>query len=222
VKSWTRPDGRCFVFGEPDGVLPPGRVHVMAAEGDRARLALLKSLGFAQTRREFLLRLPSDPDRWSVGDVARPPGIAFRPADQVDETRLRLLDDLLRQEVPGTDGWRWDEEAFREETYESPHFDPKTYFVAVADDEEYVGIARVWMRPEKPRLGFIGVRADWRRRGLARSLVAAVLTVVRERGIPEVQAEVDETNLPSRMLLARFGAQWVATSVELVRQQSSV
>jgi RimJ/RimL family protein N-acetyltransferase len=134
---------------------------------------------------------------------------------------LRLLDDLLRQDVPGSDGWRWDEKGFHEETYESPDFDPTTYLGAVDGDGEYLGIARIWMKPQQPRLGFIGVRADWRRRGLARALVAAVLTVLHERGLPEVRTEVDETNVSSRTLLARFGGQTIATSLELVREAAT-
>ena len=218
MEFWIRPDGRCFVFGVPDGDLPEGRAYATAEGADRERIRRLKSFGFAETRREFVLRLPTDPNRWSVSDVAPPPGVELRPADQLDETRLRLLDDALRQDVPGTDGWRWDEQGFREETYQSPHFDPRTYLVAVDDDGEYVGLARVWMRPEQPRLGFVGVRAEWRRKGLARALTAAVLRVVHDRGLTEVRTDVDETNIASRALLARFGGQTVATSVELVRE----
>jgi GNAT superfamily N-acetyltransferase len=218
VKSWTRPDGRRFVVGEPDGDLPAGRLYATADEGDTVRLRQLEGLGFARHRREVVLRLPTDPRRWRERAAAPPGGVELRQADRVDETRLRLLDDLLRHDVPGTDGWRWDEAGFREETYASPHFDPATYLVAVDAADDYLGIARVWMRRPRPRLGFVGVRADRRRQGLARALVAAVLLEVHERGLPEVGTEVDETNTASRALLAGFDGEPVGAELELVRE----
>jgi GNAT superfamily N-acetyltransferase len=138
-------------------------------------------------------------------------------ADQIEEEQLRLLDDLLRQDVPGTDGWRWDAEGFHEETYDAADFDPATYLVAVDENGEGIGLARVWMKHSGPRLGLIGVRSDRRRRGLASALLAAVLTEVRERGFAEVRTEVDETNVASRELLFGFGARTVGASLELLR-----
>jgi hypothetical protein len=154
MKSWTRPDGRCFVFGEPDDELPAGRLFAAVDEADVDRVRRLKRLGFTQHRRELVLRLLTDPSRWDFADRGPPPGITFRQADQVDEVRLRLLDDALRQDVPGTDGWQWSADGFHEETYGSPGFDPATYLVAVDMYDDYVGIARVWMnrRAASPRL----------------------------------------------------------------------
>jgi ribosomal protein S18 acetylase RimI-like enzyme len=218
MKQWIRPDGRCFVFGEPDDDLPPGRVHAEADEADEARVRALAGRGFAIRRRELVLELPTDPAAWSIPAVEPPPGIAFVRADRVEEEQLRQLDDLLRQDVPGTDGWKWSPAGFREETYESRDFDPATYLVAVDERRSAIGIARVWMRPEQPRLGLIGVRSDWRRKGVARALLAAVLTEVAERGGPEVRTEVDEANTASRDLLFGFGDRIVGASLELVRE----
>jgi GNAT superfamily N-acetyltransferase len=148
------------------------------------------------------------------------PGIAFVTADRVEEERLRLLDDLLRQEVPGTGGWKWSAEGFRAETYESSDFDRATYLVALTEGRDGSGIGRVWMRPDQPRLGLIGVRPEWPRRGVARALLAAVLTAVRERDVRDVGTEVDETNVACRRLLDGFGARPVGALVELVREGS--
>jgi GNAT superfamily N-acetyltransferase len=217
MRQWTRPDGRCFVFGEPDDDLPLGRVYAEADEADEARVGALNRLGFADRRRELLLQLPTDSSAWSVSPVEPPPGISFVPADRVEEEHLRLLDDLLRQDVPGTDGWEWSAEGFREETYASRDFDPGTYLVAVDGRRNGIGIARVWMRRDGPRLGLIGVRSDWRRRGVARALVAAALVAVRQHDPRDVRTVVDETNTASRELLFGFGARTVGASLELVR-----
>lgn len=217
MKQLTRPDGRCFVVGEPDDELPLGRVYATAHEGDEARIEALARLGFRIHRRELILRLPTDPAAWDVASADPPPGIEFVRADTVEEEHLRLLDDLLRQDVPGTDGWRWTPEGFREETYESSEFDPATYLVALDESGNGIGVGRVWMRPDQPRLGLIAVRSDWRRKGVARALLAAVLTAVRERDVPEVVTGVDETNTASRQLLYGFGGETLAVSLELVR-----
>jgi len=218
MRQWTRPDGRCFVFGEPDDDLPPGRVYATTAEGDEARVRALGGRGFAVCRRELVLELPTDPAAWSVPAAETPPpGVAFVRADRFAEARLRALDDLLRHDVPGTEGWRWSPEGFREETYESPDFDPATYLVAVDEASEGIGIARIWMRRDGPRLGLIGVRSDWRRRGVARAMLAAILTEVARRGVATVRTEVDEANVASRTLLFGFGGRTVGASVELVR-----
>jgi GNAT superfamily N-acetyltransferase len=119
--------------------------------------------------------------------------------------------------MPGTDGWKWSPNGFHEETYDSPDFNPATYLVARDARGEYVGIVRVWMRPGAPRLGFIGVRSDWRRRGMARALVARVLKVVRDYGVSEVRTEVDEQNIASKHLLLGFGGHEVGALLELVR-----
>jgi ribosomal protein S18 acetylase RimI-like enzyme len=215
MKHRTRPDGRCFVVGEPDEDLPSGRLYATADEADEARLRSLQRLGFAPHRRELLLELPTDPARWSTRAAEPLPGITCMQADAVDEEQLRLLDDALRQDVPGTDGWEWGADDFHNETY-SPGFDPATYLVAVDRGGSYLGIARVWMR-QQPRLGFIGVRPERRRQGIARALLADVLTEVHRRGVSHVRTEVDETNVASRMLLAGFGGKSVGAALELVK-----
>jgi ribosomal protein S18 acetylase RimI-like enzyme len=220
MRRWIRPDGRCFVFGEPDEALPSQRVYATADAADEARVRALEGLGFRFHRRELALRIPTDPARWNVATLEAPPGVAFVKADAVEEKRLRLLDDVLRQDVPGTDGWKWSPDGFHEETYDSPDFNPATYLVAVDEGGNGVGIVRVWMRPGAPRLGFIGVRATWRRRGVARALLTEALNVVRQYGASEVSTEVDEENTASKHLLFSFGGQQVGSLLELMREQT--
>ena len=218
MRHWTRPDGRCFVFGEPDNDLPRGDLYAVVEASDVEKFRTLEDLGFAPHRRELVMRLPTDPRASGLAGTAPPSGIALIRADAVEERRLRLLDDDLRQDVPGTSGWRWDEDGFHAETYESPDYDPATYVVAVTAAGEYVGIARVWMKPGQERLGFIGVRREHRRRGLARALLAAALAVLHERGVQAISTEVDEHNVASRALLESVGAEVVGASLELVRR----
>src|SRR5262249_38376740 len=69
MKHWTRPDGRCFVFGEADDDLPTGRLYASAHEADEERLRSLTRLGFTGPRRELVLEIPTDPARWNVGAI---------------------------------------------------------------------------------------------------------------------------------------------------------
>ena len=209
---FVRPDGRRFLRGDPNDV-PDDDVYVTVAESDVSRY---EGVGFVVSRREDEYLVPT-----GHYAVAPPPGFAFRRADEVDEERLRRLDDALRQDVPGTDGWRWDAAGFRAETFESPAFDPATYLVAVDARDDYVGLARVWVNRPTPRLGMIGVLAPYRRRGLAKALLEAVFSELHRRGAVEVSTEVDETNVASQALLAGFGARRIAGHVELIRRASS-
>jgi ribosomal protein S18 acetylase RimI-like enzyme len=218
MKHWIRPDGRCFVLGQPDDALPLGRqLYATADEEDDERVRSLADLGFAVHRKELVLRIPTADATWKVSNVESPGGIRFIHADAFDETRLRLLDDLLRQDVPGTDGWKWSPCDFHRETFDTPAFSPETYLVAIVEAGNGVGIVRVWMRPDSPRLGFVGVRRNRRQAGIARALVAEALSAVRRSGAASVGTEVDEENTASKRLLLGFGGEVVGASLELIR-----
>jgi ribosomal protein S18 acetylase RimI-like enzyme len=207
-----RPDGRRFVRARDLPSAPAGEVYCTVDEADADSLTLCRRLGFVVNRRESRYVVPTD----AIPPVRIPEGVNVVSADQADEERLRLLDDALRQDVPGTDGWRWDEVGFREEFDDA--YDPSTYLVAVAQDGEYVGLVRVWHKPQGARLGMIGVLPRYRRRGLARALLARVFAVLRERGIDEVSTDVDDENEASNALFRARGARRTGGSVELVRR----
>lgn len=214
VKAYVRPDGRRFIWDPDPESLAEISTDVYCTV-EASEIESYSALGFNVHRREATYLVPTRSARAEAAE-----GIVFVQADEVDETTLRLLDNELRQDVPGTDGWDWTEAGFREETYEAADFDPKTYLVAVdCETGEYVGIVRVWMKQPTPRLGFIGVRRGDRRRGIARALLAEVFARLEERGIDDVSTEIDETNTASRALLEGFGARRIGTSVELIKRQ---
>jgi ribosomal protein S18 acetylase RimI-like enzyme len=200
---FRRPDGRTFTR-DPNDVADAVDVYA-SVDGD---LAPWLAAGFVEHRRE---------NRYVVWTHARaaappPPGVSFLTVDRVDEDRLRELDDLLRQDVPGTEGWRWEPAAFHEETAAA---DPELYIVAVDDATgEYIGIARVW----GTRLGFVGVARDFRRRGIARALLGHVFVVLAARGVTEVTTEIDVENVASRRTIEPLGSRVVGQSVELVHR----
>ena len=229
VTALLRPDDRWYVwFGScRTDSYPPlltavaantgGRLHARVDEDDTETLAMLAGLGFVVDRRESNFLIPADQlaGGWNVPEV--PDGFVLISAGDADEDDLRLLDDALRQDVPGTDGWAWDPGDFREETYDSPSFDPAMYLVAVdTESGRYAGLTRIWNDPGQPRLGLVAVLRPHRRRGLARAMLTRTLRAAHARGGSEVTAEVDDTNAASAALLRSLGARRTHGSLELI------
>ncbi|MGH3679071.1 MAG: GNAT family N-acetyltransferase [Natronosporangium sp.] len=228
LRAWVRPDQRCQVWFRdchPDAYGPLVSAAVaeldrdLFTEADEPSLPGLVGLGFTVWRREHRYRIPT-------GAVARPnlpapSDVDLVSAGQADLDRLRRLDDALRQEIPGSDGWRWSPEEFREETF-STGFDPATYRVAVERGTGgYVGLLRVWLRPEGPRLGCIGVLPAFRRTRVTAALLGTVFRVLVERGHPAIRAEIDAANRPANALAARAGAVHTADAYTLVLPRSA-
>jgi RimJ/RimL family protein N-acetyltransferase len=230
VRAFLRPDNRWYVAFDTcraDSYQPllaavaentRGDLYTTARETDQHGLDRLARLGFTLNRRESNYLIPTDPAVTGLDVVSEPGDIVIISAADADEDQLRALDDVLRQDVPGTAGWKWDPGDFREETFDSDQFDPATYLVVVDTDScDYVGLVRVWNSPGRPRLGLIGVCRPYRRRGLASALLARAFRVLHERGQTVVTAEADDANLASRSLLLRLGASRQAGFVEVVR-----
>lgn len=233
VSARLRPDGRCFVFFDvwradaypllADAV---GRelgcdLYVSLDDGEYDAFDACTAAGFVVRRRESYYRIPTDKALAALADAALPDGLGVVSAADADIGRLRRLDDALRQDVPGTDGWRWDESGFLDETFSAPFFDPATYLVAVnRASGEYAGLVRVWRNRAGPRLGLIAMLAPYRRRGAARALLGRVFAVLSARGEASVVAEVDDANTASVALLTSLGARRYGGSVELIRRHA--
>ncbi|MGN6681790.1 MAG: GNAT family N-acetyltransferase [Streptosporangiaceae bacterium] len=192
-------------------------LYTAVDERNKDALALFDRLGFRVMRRESIVAIPTDPKVNGLRVTDEPEGVIVISANDAFEDQLRLLDDALRQDVPGAEGWKWDPADFNEETFGSD-FDPATYLVAVdVPSGEYIGLARVWINPGRPRLGLIAVLPPYRRRRLASLLLARAFRVLHERGKKEVTAEVDDTNAAIRSLITKLGARRIGGSLELVR-----
>ncbi|HVB44654.1 MAG TPA: GNAT family N-acetyltransferase [Streptosporangiaceae bacterium] len=229
VTAFLRPDDRWFVHfdaaSRADSYRPllaavagnaVSDLYATVEESDDAALELFTRLGFTVSRREGNYLIPVDPQVTGLRATADPAGIVIISAADAYEDQLRLLDDVLRQDVPGTDGWKWDPGDFREQTF-SQDFDRATYLIAVdAASGDYLGLVRVWDSPGMPRLGLIAIVRQYRHRGLAKLLLARAFGVLHERGKTEVTAEIDDANTACRSLLLGLGARRHGGSVELV------
>lgn len=229
VTAFLRPDDRWFVNVDPSSRADSYRplltavandtasdLYATVDETDTTALGIFARLGFTVSRRESNYVIPTDPQITGL-HITEPDGIVIISAVDAREDEMRLLDDALRQDVPGTAGWRWDPGDFHEETFDS-QFNPATYLIAVdTASGDYAGLVRVWNSPGRPRLGLIAVLAPYRRRGLASALLATAFGVLHERGATEVTAEVDDTNTASRSLMLRLGASREGGTIEIVK-----
>ena len=219
-----RPDGRTYVAVDAwhadvgaellDEVVAavPGPLHAVLGEDDAVQVALYGLAGFAEVRGEDEVLVPVV---IGPGEVA---GVTVVSATEVGVRELCRLDELLRADVPGSDGWVNDPAEFEALSFDPRWFDPETYLVAVAaGGGGPVGLVRVWRRVRVPRLGLVGVLPAYRRRGLATALLHRAFRPLAERGIAEVSAEVDAADTASRALLRRFGAYRTGGTVELLR-----
>jgi RimJ/RimL family protein N-acetyltransferase len=218
LHPWPAPDGKLRIyFGRtrPDAYRPLADAvagECYAILDDPAGVAALTEAGFQVSRRESGYEIPVAPIAAAV-----PAGLRIVTADRVEIEPLAQLDADLREDVPGTGGWQLDLDFFRAQTYDSPYYAPGTYRVAL-DGDDLVGLVRVWNGPRpEPRLGLVGVRPGYRKRGLARALLAAAFEALVERGAPVVTAEVDTANVASRALMTSIGGRVTGESVELYR-----
>jgi GNAT superfamily N-acetyltransferase len=230
VSARRRPDDRWFVYFDSwrTDAYPPladavardlGRdLYVTLEDAEYDALDACAEAGFTVHRRDSYYRIPLDHARAWLEGAGRPAGLGVLSAADADISRLRQLDDALRQDVPGLRGWRWGDDEFRAETF-GRFFDPGTYLVAVdRTSGEYGGLVRIWRTRAGPRLGLIATLAPYRRRGVARALLGQAFGVLAARGETSVIGEVDDTNVAAVSWLSRLGARRYGGDVELIRR----
>jgi ribosomal protein S18 acetylase RimI-like enzyme len=217
-----RPDGRDFVSIDAwhDTVFDrlatamltdlPAPVYTVADESDLDLVPAWRRNGFTVARREWeYLARTGGP-----GPVP-PDGIRILPAGTADEDRLRQLYQAIRTEVGATVGWSAMPAEVLARPDGSPLLDPSRYAVAAGADR-YAGLVRVVARRRHARIGLVAVRAEHRRAGTGRALLAHVLDSLRRAGVDTASAEVDERNAAAVALFEGAGAQRVGSTLELV------
>jgi ribosomal protein S18 acetylase RimI-like enzyme len=222
LHPWRAPDGRQRLYYDkcrPDAYAPlaaaiTGACFATLERSDQEAVQALSAAGFTGNRQENEYEIPV-----SRIDAPVPAGIAIVTADQTELDPLMMLDCAIRADIPGSEGWQPDPAWFREETYDSPFFDPQTYRVAL-DGADYVGLARIW-KPlpgqQYGRLGCVGVLRGYRQRGLGRALIAQALAPLAATGAAAVTAEADTGNAASHALLTSFGGRVTGGTIELYR-----
>jgi ribosomal protein S18 acetylase RimI-like enzyme len=133
-----------------------------------------------------------------IPSLPLPDGIEVRPA--LPEHR-RLIWEAEREAFQDHWGYSpWPEEAYRR-FIAFPHYDASLWRVAWEGDQVVGSVLNFINEPENElygrRRGYtedISVRRPWRRRGLARALIAQSLEALKERGMAEAALGVDAEN----------------------------
>lgn len=166
-----------------------------ASDREGGARELLHAEGYTAVRYGFSMRRPHLDD---IPGAPLPDGLELRP---VTETTLRTVFDADNEAFRDHWGHREANDDDFAEMRAMPDFDPSLWSVAW-DGDEVAGVVMTWVwRSENEALGVrrgwlehISVRRPWRRRGLARALIADALRRLREAGIDEAMLGVDAEN----------------------------
>ncbi len=230
VEGWLRPDDRMFVsfvgdrrsyaeLADAAAVELERPLYTFVDAADDELMAVLQSGGFEVEITEERFSLRFDQVLAGLRRAWVPSGFSIRSADTVDEDRLFALDNVLRNDVPGIDGWKGDRAWFRDELAESPPFDPSAYLVAVDDDSgAYVGLVRIWRNPSGPRFGLVGVRREYRHTPIAAALLREALAAASQWGYGSFTAETSPANPAIYRRMARVDAESLGRFYQMVRR----
>ncbi|MEN8238016.1 MAG: GNAT family N-acetyltransferase [Actinomycetota bacterium] len=234
VSTWRRPDDRTFLYFVGSGRAAYSlltdvvvgalrqRVYTFADAGDPELVDTLRSAGFDIELVEEGFRVRFDEALAWLRRAWVPSGLSILPADAVDEDQLFVLDNTLRQDTLGTDGWQGDRAWFHDELAESPPFDPSAYLVAVDDRTgEPVGLVRIWRNPTGPRFGLIGVIPQYRTTTIAGALLRRALLAASQWGHETFAAETSPSNQTVYQRMSRLGAESLGQFYQMVRNQDS-
>ncbi len=171
-------------------------------DADAYSIRLLERHGYTAVRRGYEMVRP---DLADIDDVPLPRGLEVRPVGpeksrQVWEADAEAFRDHWGEDEETEEAWL----AFRED----PTHDPALWVVAF-DGDEIAGLVLNVIDPADVarkgtrggNLSSVAVRRPWRRRGLARALIARSLRLVRDRGATSAVLGVDGANPNQAMTL---------------------
>jgi mycothiol synthase len=187
-------------------------------DGNMALKALLEQAGYRLIRHSWRMRVALadvvEEPAWPQGITVR----AFRPGDE------RVFYDVHQESF--ADHWEHDEPDPYDEwahwLLQPPAFQPELWFLA-EEDGEPAGIEINHERlPEEPGVGWIGilgVRREWRRRGLGRALLLHAFHEFRARGLTAAGLGVDAASLTGATRLYESVGMHVSAQYDFYEKQ---
>jgi mycothiol synthase len=169
-----------------------GAVRVVVQGDDAMLREVVERAGWQRIRSSYQMRIELGDD---LPEPSWPEGISVRTMEPGEERRVYEANNAAF-----ADHWdfrvepfeRWSSDAFGRE-----NFDPTLVWLA-ADGAELAGFsANSWHFSGDPRFGWVGilgVRPEWRRRGLATALLHQSFRDFRKRGATRVGLGVDAQN----------------------------
>jgi mycothiol synthase len=95
----------------------------------------------------------------------------------------------------GTGGWS--EQDFHEKILDMDGIHSEGIFFIVDSDGQIVGTATGWLKPGLGYVHMVGIRTDYRGKGLAKPLNAAVLKYLLEKGCVRIVLDTDDFRIPA-------------------------
>jgi GNAT superfamily N-acetyltransferase len=181
----------------------PSRLGAWTWDSDAAATSRLTADGWTLDRQAHdLLR----PDFEAIPDLDLPAGLEVRPVTRADsrvvwDALIEAFEDHPGEPVPADEDYA--------EWHASPREDPTLWVIASAGDELAGGVLGLVEPPlpgtsDPARRGLLDAvftRPAWRRRGLARALIAVSLRQLRDRGLRDAYLGVDAANPNQAMSL---------------------
>lgn len=165
-------------------------------EADAGAVALVEETGYAAVRHGYTMVRPNlDP----VTDARMPDGLEIR---EVREEHLRAIFDAADEAARDVWGYRPATETDYQLFLTEPMESDRSLWRIAWDGDQVAGQVRGFINAdENERFGQkrgwvenILVRRPWRKRGLARALMASTIDALRERGMTEGALGVDAEN----------------------------
>jgi GNAT superfamily N-acetyltransferase len=211
------------------GVAPERRRQGLGTALLGAALGHLESLGVARVQAwaadpgaEFLERRGWQRARERVlstlerapAAIAPPTGVELVPLSSVAPPELYELDKVCSADEPGDTIDFGSLESYRQNELERPLLDLECSLAAVADGRP-VSMSLVFLHGAAGYNGFTCTHPDWRGRGLATLVKAAVLRRAFERGVERVATTNDAENPAMLRVNERLGYAPLRTEVQL-------
>jgi mycothiol synthase len=182
----------------------PRLFHADACETEVHWASLLASEGYEAVRYGFYMVCS---DLEAIPDLPLPDGLEVRPVQPEHYWPIwNAASEAFRDHWGETE---WQEEWFQE-WQEAPNFAPDLWQVAWDGDQVAGSVLSLVSEQENEEydrkrgyLDGISVRRPWRRRGLARALIARSLRILKERGMTEAALGVDAQNPNGALQLYR-------------------
>jgi ribosomal protein S18 acetylase RimI-like enzyme len=209
-------------MAEIAGAHGPGRkvARTNVADADAVLEAAIRARGYEPVRHFYSMVRPSLDD---LPDAPLPAGIEIR------DVRPEDMEAIFEAEVEAfRDHWGFVEPGAtdRDRFFNDPVESETSLWRVAWDGPQVAGMVRSYIHTEQnERLGqkrgwveHISVRRPWRRRGLARALIAASFPLLRERGMTEAALGVDAQNVSGAVsIYERCGFRVVSRSTEFGR-----
>ena len=188
----------------PDRATVPGSMQAFGFGADPGAIALLERTGWTRTGHGFEMVRPTLDD---VPNVPMPDGLIVRPVGSDEASRRAVWD-------AGAEAFR-DHRAEQEPTEEDwlqflgDRFQDPSLWVVAFDGDEIAGAVLGKIDPaenahhgrERGICDSVFTRRAWRRRGLARALLARTLVRLRDHGMTSAYLGVDGLNPNQAMTL---------------------